>query len=544
MVQVARADSLAALGRIPAAIQALRPQAGVDPELRLQLAVLLIRDGRPEAAGRTLAALPSGLSPELCLRAGELYQRVNLPERALPWLRQAAAAMPQDPRPQNLLGHALLALGRYQEALSPLRLAANTDGGNAALHHKLACALRLTQSKTALTEALQQHEYAVSLQENSGLLRYEQAVTLIQLGQLPEARIALEKAEELSPELAEAPRDLELVQRRLGNAVEADLARSRYLRLMGAAAEAGRLLEPRFASHSDDVQIGLDLAAAYRDSFQIPKYVALLQRLQTAQPTQQEVLAARFLAARDAGSASAGLGVLDELQALRPEPAAIRQQRAELLLQSGQIEEAERLVTALRDEEPANAERHFQVGLILARYSQKPDHLARAETAFRQALALMADHPGAELQLGALLLERGAPAEALPRLRRAVDLAPLSREALRLLSQAYQQTGASNHAQEVLAFYRLLQSREMERQRVGLLTRSGGATARAYLQQARYFLRVSDQPQAARALESALRRQPADRETRRQLVGLYALNQRFQRLSEELALLRPKATSP
>src|SRR4051794_31393430 len=95
-------------------------------------------------------------------------------------------------------------------------------------------------------------------------------------------------------------------------------------------------------------------------------------------------------------------------------------QQAHGLINSGQLEQADRLFQQILRVYPQHAEIHSDWGIALHGLGR----LAEAEQAFRQALALNPNLANVYSNLGVCLQARGALEEALAVHRRAIDLEP------------------------------------------------------------------------------------------------------------------------
>ncbi|GGK16325.1 tetratricopeptide repeat protein [Luteimonas terricola] len=108
----------------------LAPRAGM---VRLLVAQLQLRQGRPADAVEELAPLladPATATPQLRRYAGELEVAAGRPERALPLLREALAALPGEPRTMAAIGEAWRRLGDFEDAQRTLDAALATSPDN------------------------------------------------------------------------------------------------------------------------------------------------------------------------------------------------------------------------------------------------------------------------------------------------------------------------------------------------------------------------------------------------------------------------------
>lgn len=121
-----------ALGHLAFAEQVFRNVLAQTPDaqnLHALIADLLRQQGRPAEAVQEIAPLladPAHATPGLRRIAGELELAAGHPERALPWLRDAFAAQPQDRRTLLALVEAWRLLGAVEEAHATLDAALAT----------------------------------------------------------------------------------------------------------------------------------------------------------------------------------------------------------------------------------------------------------------------------------------------------------------------------------------------------------------------------------------------------------------------------------
>ncbi len=99
---------------------------------------------------------------------------------------------------------------------------------------------------------------------------------------------------------------------------------------------------------------------------------------------------------------------------------AARINAAGLLLMMGRLDETEQLCRAILQRQPAQAEVHNTLGLVL----MKRNHFKEAATAFRAALGVRPDYDEAALNLGNALFELGEQHEAMAHYRAIVARSP------------------------------------------------------------------------------------------------------------------------
>lgn len=533
-VRAALADALFAADRIPEAVEALRPLARTDPSYGIDLASALLRDGRRAEAAQILKNLPH-LKPVDAARAGRVYLDLFQPEAAAALFQSAAAGASQK-AVGPYLGLALLLSGRYAQAVKPLTAAAG-EGAPAMAHYYLGCALRLTGDPARLRLAEAELRQASDAAPKEGLIHYELALARERLGDWDGARTALEQAASLSPELTEVHRDLAAVQARQGRAVEAAIARAQYLRLVGDARAAMQLLTPVQQKRPDDVALGLALAEADYEAERYPETRTLLERLRTQAPGDARVLWDLFNAETALQHYDRALEALDGLAQITPTDLEVKKRRAETLQRLQRYPEAEKILTQLRDQEPDNPARHYDLGVFLRVSSTRPDRLTAAEASLRRALELRPDHAGTHYHLGAVLEETGRHAEAAQHLRRALDLNPALTDAYRVMGRSYTALGDQTHAAEMFKLHQRLAAREAQEKELALPHGAAPTTPQARSRLADYYIKRGRLGDALRELETVEHAAPEAGEVHRRLMQLYGNTYRFQRQYEERKLL-------
>ncbi len=109
----------------------------------------------------------------------------------------------------------------------------------------------------------------------------------------------------------------------------------------------------------------------------------------------------------------------------------------EAAYRAGNFSEAMRLFEQYTGDKPGNVWGHFMLGLS----ASKNGDLAKAETAFEEALRIDPDHIKSLMNLSRVLIEQKRFDEALSKLADADDLDPNSAEVHRLLARTYAAQG-------------------------------------------------------------------------------------------------------
>lgn len=531
-VQEALANTLVATARLPEAIAALRKLPKHDPRVRVRLASVLVRDGRRAEAVALLDRLPIP-STQTSIEAGQVYLDALRPDAAVPHLRSAVAALPDNDDAQALLGLALILSGQANEATRVFEQVAERAPETAVIQFYLGSAIRLTDDVHRLPEAAEHLRRATELDPTAAVYFYELGLAHVQLRAWPSARTALEQAAALKADLSEVQRDLGRLYAREGEPARAAVARSRYLRLAGAAPQAVRDLEPAVRSHPGDLALSLELGEAYYDSWQTPKTLALLHKLEAADPKNETVLAAVFRGERAAGHHAKALASLDRLLKLTPDDAGLLDQRVDLLQRLARYSDLETLLTQLRDQEPENPARHFELGQALAQWSTRPDRMEAAEASFREVVRLQPNAAEAHYRLGLTLERTRRPEEAVRSFRRALDLSPKMTDALRALARGYTLIKDKERSAEAFRAYRYLNALDEEQRRLEMPSSLHRATPEERKRLADFYVRTGRFESAVSELEAVRYAHPEDREAQRLLAALFGHLRRFQRHFEE-----------
>lgn len=532
VIRALLANALLDAGRSAEAAAAYRPLAA-EPEYRLDLVSCLVREGQRGEASRLLKTLPP-VSGALALRAGRAH--LDLFEAAAAADRFRAAAQDARVRHEAALYYGLtqILLGQYSKALPPLSQVAADETAPPVTYYYLGCALRRGADPARRQSAAAELEMAANAAPDQAMFHYELGLARAQAQNLAGACQAWERAAEAGPDLPEIHRELAAGYSRLGRAVDAAVSRARYLRLVADAPAAVRLLTPLREKDPHNVSLGLALAEAYYEAERYPETLRLLQGLQQQEPHNPRVLWDVVNAETALGHHDRVLAALDALATATPTDAAVPKRHADTLLRLQRFAEAERDLERLAANEPDRAERHYDLGRFQRQWSPRADRATAAEGSLNRALSLQPDHAGARYQLGALLAEAGRPAEAVPHLRRALELNPSLGDAYRLLGRSYAALGEKERAAEMFRLHRQFTEREAREKQLAF---SGGAARRKQpavrIKLADYYLAQGRLPEATRELEAVIHTEPRNREAHQRLAPLYGNQLRFQRLVEE-----------
>ncbi len=348
---------------------------------------------------------------------------------------------------------------------------------------------------TPITALIEQGRFTEAESAAADLLRTEpeaglawKALSVAQMRQDKDARVALARAAELLPQDAEAHanlggwlrqrrewqaaleslgRSLALehrnpdaltdagdAQRALGRprdaltlyqtALQLDPRRARAINNLGSALldlgearEAVRWYEQALTLLPDDPQIQCNLANALRVAGEPAQSLNLTRRLLLRAPQLPMVHNNLGLLLLAQGDLPAALGSFREAARLEPANIPALLNLGGALKESGQLAEALAHYQRAVELDPRHADAQEDLGYLLL----ESRRIAPAEAAFRRALALRADSARACLGLAATLRVQGRAADAESSCERAVALEPQNPDALALLGELHADRG-------------------------------------------------------------------------------------------------------
>lgn len=154
---------------------------------------------------------------------------------------------------------------------------------------------------------------------------------------------------------------------------------------------------------------------------------------------------------------------------------------------------------------PSSARIQTMIGVLLAR----ADRMDNAEAAFRKAEELAPDAAFGRVGLAVAMMQLGAADEAIKHLRGQLQRTPGDAQVSLMLAQSLLQKDSSpGEMKEAQGLLRSLIARQPE-------------NARAYSLLGKLYLRREDAVNAARALETAIKLDPSDRNSTYQLMTVY-----------------------
>lgn len=536
-VALGLAEALRATARYPDAIEVLRSLPKDSAEAKLALARYLVTDGKVREGIRVLQTLRHP-DPTAALQAGQIYLDALAPKQAVQVLAPALAADAGNLTLRTTTGLAYLAGGSYKEAIRVLQPAVDQAPGVAPIRYYLGSALRLSGDLTRLAEAENHLRIAVEQAPTEPLFLYELALARVQLRAWDGALEAMERCSALKPDLPEVDRDLGRIYLRLSppRTADARVASARYFLALKQPSRAVQELREAYAQEPGNRQVAMTYAFAVHETGQAEQSVQVLAKLREAAPNDTDVQWELLRAQRSAGKLADALATLDAL----PDPSAteVVHERADLLQRMERYPESEEALTLLRDRNPEDPVRHYELGLFSTLWSRKPDRDAIAESSFRRALELQPEYVGAHYRLGSLYERLGRADEAVSHLRRAHELAPSLWEALRPLGRAHARLRQKEQADECFAVYRRAQAKSEEKRRLELLCSGNRATRESRRRLIDFLLETGDFGAATRELEVFHHAYPDDVKAAEQLAALYGRARRFQRQFEITTALR------
>jgi len=390
-------------------------------------------------------------------------------EEAAGVLARCLEVDPANVRAAHYLALSYEQTGKVQEALKTYERAVTQNSGVASDPGMFTDYGALLSSNGRVTEALPYLEKAVGMAGTDTRSRRELAKAYISLNRLADARTQLEFAAELAPQEAPAHYLLAQVYRKLGLAEKAKAEEEKYTALSGShsapenpLAEARSLLDLGKAAEAEQVvRRYLQIHRNSADAYYLLGYVLFKQqkaRESLAAYTQGakyrrpnaydlEVVGADYVLLDDYASADKWFS-----KAVEWEPgnrqAIYYLGRAKY--NENRFEEAIDAFQRCLKLDPKDVKAEDNLGLSYQGLGRNEE----AAAAFRQAIEWQAGSalkdPGPYINLGALLIETGKPAEALPFLLEARAIAPRDVKARRELGKAYMALNRLDEAQPEL----------------------------------------------------------------------------------------------
>jgi len=277
----------------------------------------------------------------------------------------------------------------------------------------------------------------------------------------------------------------------------------------------------------DDDRIRYNLGLAQVNARKFAEAVATLQPL--AQKSAPEPDAVSLLAAAHEGAKqlTQAFDVLRRIINLYPREERLYADLANLCLEHSAIDLGIEVLEIGLKNNPASARIQTMLGVLFAR----ADRMSQAEAAFRNAEKLAPDTSFGRVGLAVAMMQIGAADEAIKHLREQLQRTPNDAQVSLMLAQALLQKDTS--PAELKEAHTILRSLIAQRP----------DNARAHSLLGKIYLRQNDAVNAARALETAIKLDPSDRNSTYQLMTVYrkqgrikeaaALQSRVQKLLDE-----------
>ena len=449
------------LGALQQADQHLRKYLEFNPDdvyARKLLAQAQLKSAQPNDAAATLApALKNAADdPQVLALAGETYMQVRDFNKASVYLEKATTLAPKAAGLRTSLGLSKLAQGDQARGLSELQKATELDPKSAQATMALVqteISLKHYDKALAAIDALEKQQ-----PDNPQVLTLRGAVNMVK-GDVPAARAALDKAVALQPTFIPAVQNLarlDLVEKK------PDAAKQRYekvlqkepnnvdaMRALGELAtmqnhpeEATSWFEKASNVKPEAVGPALNLGRHYLRTGQAQKALTLARKVQTANPTNPELvelLGQAQIANKDTAGA---LETYSKLVNLAPKSAAphLRLAGVHMLMQNNNAA-ADDLKRAVDLQPNLIAARLAQVELAV-RMGRGDEALAMA----RQIQKIDDKSPVGYATEGDVLMSQRKPAQALPAYDKAFAIAKAPEILMKSL-QAMTLTGKGKEAQ-------------------------------------------------------------------------------------------------
>ncbi|MCH7903567.1 MAG: tetratricopeptide repeat protein [Armatimonadetes bacterium] len=444
------ADALAVLE----AAQARRPTCN---HVWLRMSQVLSRSGRHEEA-RDAVTIAIELDPDSAQAYNELgltllsEGRLDEVEAAF---RKATELDPTDSVSHKNLGKALKDSGRLEEAETVYRKAIELDPSNPGPHNGLGIALmdlgRLEEAETEYRKAIELDPQNASAHSNLGI-RFKRA------GRFEEAEAMMRKAIELDPENAKAQQNLGVVLYLTGRMEEAE---AMYRKAIA--------LHPKYVTAHVNLALLLGSMGRFQES--MAEYVMALE----ADPKNPYLYAAfgwSLIENHRWEEAVKTLRRSIEIDPNGPSSANVRQNLGYVLILSGNLDQAESVLTEARRLKPEDLEASVNWALLLAyKGIDLDDALERAKKGAQQPDA----HAFYWEVLGFVHFKRGEFDEAIEPLEKAAEgwgKSYLAADALVVLGMVYEEKGDASSAKD--AYHRALSIEQGNKEAAEALKRLGG----------------------------------------------------------------------
>lgn len=277
----------------------------------------------------------------------------------------------------------------------------------------------------------------------------------------------------------------------------------------------------------EDDRIRYNLGLAQVNGKKFAEAVATLQPLANKSAPEPDAVSLLASAYEGAKQLTDAFDALRRAINLYPREERLYADLANLCLEHSAIDLGIEVLEVGMKNNPDSARIQTMLGVLLAR----ADRMPKAEEAFRRAEQLAPDTSFGRVGLAVAMMQMGAADEAIKHLRQQLQRTPKDAQVSLMLAQALLQKDTS--AAELKEAHTILR---------GLLARQPD-NARAFSLLGKIHLRRNDSVNAARALESAIKLDPSDRNSTYQLMTVYrkqgrvkdaaALLDRVQKLLDE-----------
>jgi putative PEP-CTERM system TPR-repeat lipoprotein len=449
------------LGLIEQSGQHLRKYLESNPNdvyARKLMTQVLLKTSQPTDAVAMLApALKNATDdPQLMVLAGETYMQMRDFSKASAYLEKAATLMPKAAAVRTSLGLSKLAQGDQQGGLSELQLATEIDPKS----------MQATMALVQTEMNLKQHDKALAAvavlekqqPDNPQVYNLKGAIYMVK-GDIPAARAALDKAVTIQPTFISAVKNLarlDLIEKKPEAAkqryeavlakdarnVEAMRALGELAALQKQDAEATTWFEKAANVDANAVGPAIILGSQYLRTNQPQKALTLARKLQTANPTNPELLelvGQSQIATKDTAGA---LETYSKLANVLPKSATpqLRLAGVHMLLknETAAADDIKRAIELQPDSIPAR--------LAQTEMTARAGRIDEALGLARQIQKINDKSPIGFATEGDLLMAQGKPAQALPAYDKALAIAKAPEILLKSL-QAQSASGKGKEAQ-------------------------------------------------------------------------------------------------
>jgi tetratricopeptide (TPR) repeat protein len=491
--------------------------------------------GRRKEALRELNQAGRQANPDR-LALARLYAATLEPDRALSALGRRVDENSSSSDDLALLGSLNLATGRYEAAAKAFHRALAARPGDPTLSFYRGVSLRLGAKGEDRHEAVTALDAACSRMPEGRMFQYELALARRSSDDWDGALQAIRRASEISTNASEVFRDQAEMMERAGDKTGAALSRAAAYRNLADPDRALKVLKPWIGDKPDPSALAAT-ADAFNEKGDGAAARRHLDRLPPMDTLPVGALWETYRSCRAIARNNEALAALEQLRKLAPDEVKVRDEQADTLQTLGKYAESEVIMRELKQLDPQNPYRPYQLGMHLVLWSQDPNAKVEAENEYREAIRISPGFAGPRYRLGMLLLEAKQPKQAIVQFRRALGISPRFSDALRGLARAYDAAGEKTLAEEAYRLQRVAAQRDALIQRLKRRDKHQRVSVQNRRALVKVYLEGNEPEPALSHLEVIEHLGASTPDERQLLMRLYGLQRRYQRQHEVRRIL-------